>query len=40
MKIPFSWTTGAIMMLRWLGVKPGTFYLLAGTSLTITWKMK
>ena len=35
-----SWTTGAIMMLRWLGVKPGTFYLLAGTSLTITWKMK
>lgn len=33
-----SWTTGAIMMLRWLGVKPGTFYLLAGTSLTITWK--
>ena len=33
-----SWTTGAIMMLRWLGVKPSTFYLLAGTSLTITWK--
>jgi dTDP-4-amino-4,6-dideoxygalactose transaminase len=37
-----SWTTGAIMMLRWLGVKPGDeviipAYTYCATALAVIW---